>query len=97
MSKPRVTITYCPGCKWLMRAGWMAQELLSTFEDQLAGVTIAPSDQSGVYRITLDDADGTVLWDRSEDGGFPEIKVLKQRLRDMIAPDQDLGHIDRRR
>ncbi len=29
--KPAVTIHYCTQCNWLLRAGWMAQELLSTF------------------------------------------------------------------
>ena len=30
-AKPKVTIAYCTGCNWLLRAGWLAQELLSTF------------------------------------------------------------------
>jgi hypothetical protein len=35
------------------------------------------------------------LWDRREDGGFPETKELKRRVRDVIEPDRDLGHVDR--
>ena len=90
--KPQITITYCIGCNWLLRAGWMAQELLQTFQDQLGGVTLFPDDKGGVFTIDLD---GDVLWDRVRDGGFPDAKELKSRLRDQIAPDQDLGHIDR--
>ncbi len=34
-SPARVTITYCTQCNWLLRAGWMAQELLNTFGTEL--------------------------------------------------------------
>ncbi|PFH60006.1 hypothetical protein XA68_11589 [Ophiocordyceps unilateralis] len=37
----------------------------------------------------------TILWDRSRDGGFPETKELKRRLRDVVDPDRHLGHVDR--
>lgn len=37
----------------------------------------------------------TVLWDRKADGGFPETKELKRRVRDVIEPGRDLGHVDR--
>lgn len=36
-----------------------------------------------------------VLWDRKTDGGFPETKELKRRVRDVIEPGRDLGHVDR--
>lgn len=88
---PIVTITYCRQCNWLLRAAWMAQELLSSFAEDLGGVTLVPG-TGGTFTITVD---GKTLWDRREDGGFPEAKVLKQRLRDQIAPDRDLGHSDR--
>jgi len=88
---PTVTITYCRQCNWLLRAAWMAQELLSTFAEDLGGVTLVPG-TGGIFTITVD---GKTLWDRREDGGFPEAKVLKQRLRDHVAPDRDLGHSDR--
>ena len=39
---PAVTIHYCSQCNWLLRAGWMAQELLNTFGDDLASVTLMP-------------------------------------------------------
>jgi predicted Rdx family selenoprotein len=35
------------------------------------------------------------LWDRRQDGGFPETKELKRRVRDVIEPGRNLGHVDR--
>jgi selenoprotein W-related protein len=76
----------------MLRASWMAQEILSTFQEQLGGVTLVPGEVGGMFEVTVD---GTVLWERKRDGGFPEAKELKSRLRDVIAPSQNLGHIDR--
>ena len=90
--KPVVTITYCIGCNWLLRAAWMSQELLSTFQEQLGEVTLVPGEIGGTFEITLDDA---VIWERKRDGGFPDVKELKTRVRDHINPDQSLGHLDR--
>ncbi|GIG30196.1 SelT/SelW/SelH family protein [Cellulomonas marina] len=93
MSGPVVTITYCTRCRWLLRAQWYQGELLSTFEQVLGGVTLVPSTvDGGVFRI---DVDGTALWNRKRDGGFPEITDLKRRLRDLVAPDMAVGHADR--
>ncbi len=92
MSKPVVVITYCTGCNWMLRAAWLAQELLQSFSTDLGGVTLAPGEIGGVFEVTVD---GVLLWERKRDGGFPEAKELKRRLRDQIAPDRDLGHVDR--
>lgn len=89
--RPRVAITYCTGCRWLLRAAWMAQELLTTFEADLAEVALRPG-SGGTFRVEVD---GVPVWDRVRDGGFPDAKVLKRRLRDRIAPGRDLGHSDR--
>ncbi len=89
--KPRITITYCTGCNWLLRAGWMAQELLSTFGEELGEVALIPG-HGGVYEVRVGE---TLVWERKRDGGFPEAKVLKARIRDIIEPGRDLGHIDR--
>ena len=70
--KPQITIAYCTQCQWLLRAAWMAQELLSTFGTDLGGVTLAPS-TGGHFEITYD---GETLWERKADGGFPEAKIL---------------------
>ena len=90
--KPLITIEYCPKCGWMLRAAYMAQELLSTFTDDLKGVTLQPSETSGTYQIRIKDA---VVFDRKTMGRFPEIKELKQLVRDIVNPDKNLGHSDR--
>jgi selenoprotein W-related protein len=89
--RPRVAITYCVQCNWLLRAAWMAQELLSTFKGDLGEVALVPA-TGGAFRI---ECDGDLLWERVRDGGFPDVKALKQRVRDRLDPERDLGHIDR--
>jgi selenoprotein W-related protein len=69
----------------------MAQELLTTFERELGEVALVPG-TGGVFDVTLDDEQ---LWSRTTEGRFPDIKELKQLVRDRIAPDKDLGHSDR--
>jgi selenoprotein W-related protein len=90
--KPTITIEYCPKCNWMMRAAYMAQELLTTFTDDVYGVTLRPSEISGTYTISIDDA---ILFDRKIKGRFPEIKELKQLVRDKVNPGKSLGHSDR--
>lgn len=91
MLKPRVEIEYCTQCRWLLRAAWLAQELLTTFEDELGGVILIPG-SGGVFDVRAGDV---MLWSRKSEGSFPETKELKQRLRDIIAPEKSLGHSDR--
>lgn len=91
--KPTITIEYCPKCNWMMRAAYMAQELLTTFTDDVYGVTLHPSEVSGRYTIRVDDF---VLFDRKREGRFPEIKELKQLVRDKVNPEKSLGHSDKK-
>lgn len=91
MTKPRVEIEYCTQCRWLLRAAWLAQELLTTFEEELGGVTLIPG-TGGVFEVRQEER---LLWSRKGEGRFPEAKELKQRVRDAIAPGRDLGHSDR--
>ena len=86
----RIEIEYCTQCRWLLRAAWMAQEQLSTFSTDLGEVVLQPG-TGGVFLITYN---GDLIWDRKSDGGFPEAKVLKQRVRDRLDPGRPLGHID---
>ncbi|GKZ70342.1 hypothetical protein AnigIFM63309_002715 [Aspergillus niger] len=116
---PRITIKYCTQCKWLLRAAYFAQELLSTFSTQLGEVALVPA-TGGVFTVTMyhsssasstgtqgeevgtgtgtdEDVDitETILWDRKTNGGFPEVKVLKSLVRNVVDPSRDLGHTDR--
>jgi selenoprotein W-related protein len=91
--RPRVEIEYCTQCRWLLRAAWMAQELLVTFEQDIGEVALAPG-TGGVFNIRID---GVLIWSRKDRGRFPEIKELKQLVRDRVAPGRDLGHTDRPR
>ena len=90
--KSRVEIHYCTQCRWLMRAAWIAQEILTTFEAEIGQLVLVPR-TGGIFKVRTD---GDVLWSRKERGRFPELKELKQLIRDRIAPEKDLGHSDRR-
>lgn len=87
---PRVEIQYCTQCRWLLRAAWMAQELLTTFQQEIGEVALVPG-SGGVFEVWVNEER---IWSRREQEGFPEIKDLKQRVRDRIAPGRDLGHSD---
>mmetsp|Transcript_12610 Transcript_12610/g.35918 ORF Transcript_12610/g.35918 Transcript_12610/m.35918 type:complete len:127 (+) Transcript_12610:100-480(+) len=90
----RIEIEYCVKCKWMLRATWICQELLSTFERDniISEVALKPSfEVSGVFDIRVD---GTLVWSRKTEGRFPEAKEVKQKVRDILAPDRDLGHSD---
>ena len=89
--KPRLEIEYCTQCRWLLRAAWMAQELLTTFEKELGEVALIPG-TGGILEVRLE---GKVIFSREQQRRFPESKELKQLVRDRIAPDKDLGHSGR--
>jgi len=91
LPEPRIEIEYCTQCRWLLRAGWLAQELLTTFTAEIGEVAIIPG-TGGVFEVRVD---GATVWSRKTAGRFPEMKELKQLVRDRIAPDRDLGHSDR--
>ena len=89
----RVEILYCTQCRWLLRAAWMGQELLSTFDQEISALTLKPG-TGGIFEVRANDA---LIWSRKERGRFPEITELKQLVRDRIAPERDLGHSDRKK
>lgn len=92
MQQHRVEITYCTQCRWMLRAAWLAQELLTTFEGDLSSVALKPG-TGGIFEIHLDD---TLIFSRKDVGRFPESKELKQSIRDLIDPARDLGHSDKK-
>lgn len=85
-----VEIKYCTQCRWLLRAAWLAQELLTTFEQDLQSVVLSPS-SGGRFEVLVN---GAVVFSRKEAGRFPEAKEVKQLVRDVIDPSRDLGHSD---
>ena len=85
---PRVEIEYCTQCRWLLRAAWIAQELLTTFQSDIGELALIPG-TGGVFEVRVD---GECVFSRAREARFPESKELKQLLRDRIAPARDLGH-----
>lgn len=90
-SGPRVTITYCTQCRWLLRASWLAQELLTSFTTDIGELALRPG-VGGIFQVHVGDE---LVWDRKVHGGFPELGPLKRSVRDRVAPGRDLGHTDR--
>lgn len=88
----KVDIHYCTGCRWLLRSAWMAQELLTTFEAEIDELSLHPG-TGGIFEVWVNDQR---IWSRKENGGFPEITELKQRVRDRVSPERSLGHSDKK-
>lgn len=101
---PRVAITYCTQCRWMLRAAYFGQELLSTFGTAIGEIALIPA-TGGLFQVHLTyrpqsesnevKAQEVLIWDRKAEGGFPETKILKQRVRNHIEPGKDLGHSDK--
>lgn len=94
MKKINIQIEFCTQCRWLLRASWVCQELLTTFEENIGIVSLKPS-TGGIFRISVVENDiEEQIWDRKEKGRFPELRELKQLIRDKVDPDRSLGHSD---
>ncbi|CEL57778.1 hypothetical protein RSOLAG1IB_02522 [Rhizoctonia solani AG-1 IB] len=98
---PSVVIEFCDRCRWLHRATWTQTELFLTFPPPaLSSIALVPlnsAETGGRFRVwlrTTESDDPQLVWDRKTEGGFPELKVLKQRIRDVIQPGTSLGHSD---
>jgi selenoprotein W-related protein len=91
MKTHHIELEYCTQCRWLLRAAWMAQELLTTFESDIERVSLVPG-TGGIFEVRLN---GEVIFSRKQAERFPESKELKQLIRDRIDPDRSLGHSDR--
>lgn len=90
-NRPRITIEYCTRCRFVLRATWLAQELLFTFAEEVGEVALIPG-SGGVFGVAVN---GETIFSKAEQGRFPEARELKQLIRDCIAPDKDLGHSDK--
>jgi len=91
MSGHQLEIKYCTQCRWLLRSAWMAQELLTTFEQDLERVSLVPG-SGGVFEIRLNNE---LIFSRKQAQRFPEAKEIKQLVRDRIDPERPLGHSDK--
>jgi len=83
-------IEYCTQCRWLLRAAWLAQEILTTFDTDLSRVSLVPG-SGGIFEVRLN---GEIIFSRKVAERFPEAKEIKQLVRDRIAPEKSLGHSD---
>ncbi|KAJ7238509.1 Rdx family-domain-containing protein [Mycena haematopus] len=100
-----VTIEFCDRCRWLHRASWVQTELLLTFPPPIIGcIALLPrhsEETAGRFRVWVtcnggEAAAPLLAWDRKVEGGFPELKQLKQRIRDILQPGKSLGHSDKK-
>jgi selenoprotein W-related protein len=91
MKSHHIELEYCTQCRWLLRAAWMAQELLTTFESDIERVSLVPG-TGGIFEVRLN---GQVIFSRKQMERFPESKEIKQLIRDRIDPERSLGHSDR--
>ena len=92
MKTPRIEFIYCTQCNWMLRTTWMAQELFSTFQDEIGEIAIIPG-YGGIFEIRVNDE---LIFSRKEMNRFPDIKELKQLIRDKIAPEKNLGHSEKK-
>jgi selenoprotein W-related protein len=89
-NRARIEIHYCTKCRFILRANWLAQELLMTFNDKIGELALIPT-SDGEFSIFCD---GIEMFSRKTEGRFPESKELKQLIRDKIDPNYSLGHSD---
>lgn len=90
LNQNHLEIEYCTQCRWLLRAAWLAQEILTSFDTDIGRVSLVPG-SGGVFEVQLN---GEIIFSRKEAGRFPEAKEIKQLVRDRIAPEKSLGHSD---
>src|SRR5258708_26975605 len=83
--KPTITIEYCPQCGWLLRAAYMAQELLTTLAVHLHPVSLQPATLARTYIISID---GELLFDRRRVPRFHQVKELRQRIPHKVSPQK---------
>jgi selenoprotein W-related protein len=72
----------------MLRAAWMAQELLAAFEDELREVALVPG-SGGIFEVRLD---GGVVASNRQSKVMPEVSEVKRLVRDRVAPERRIGH-----
>ena len=74
-SRGHVDILYCTGCRWMLRSAYYAQELLTSFQDDLTSVTLIPSPPQSPGGMFFVSVDGQAIWNRKARGRFPETSL----------------------
>lgn len=77
VGKPTLAIEYCTVCKFGGRAAWLAQEVLSAYEADLAAVTLVPG-RGGMFEVRIDDE---LVFSRRDYDRFPEPREIKDAVR----------------
>ncbi|SCV02289.1 LAMI_0G17590g1_1 [Lachancea mirantina] len=91
MPYPKISIRFCIKCKWNLRSAWYLQELLQTFGEQIGEISLIPGEtgEFGVEALKTEDGPLLKLWDRKVDGGFPDSKYLKKKVKEGLFDDPD--------
>ena len=71
-----ITIKYCTQCQWMLRATWIAQEILSTFEEDISTISLEPG-KGGVFEIQVNEI---LIWSLKKERKFPQPKDFKNVL-----------------
>lgn len=71
-----IEIAYCTACHFLPRAAWIAQELLHTYAEYTAALTLVPA-HGGILEIRVN---GDLLFSTKAEDPFPEIRELKDGI-----------------
>ncbi|VEU23564.1 DEKNAAC104729 [Brettanomyces naardenensis] len=61
-------------------------------------VILKPSLIAGTFTIAVKvkkNDNWIVVWDRKMDGGFPDSKIVKQKIRDLVRPGLKMNHLDK--
>ncbi|ODV85276.1 hypothetical protein CANARDRAFT_28542 [[Candida] arabinofermentans NRRL YB-2248] len=61
-------------------------------------VLLNPSLKPGTFKIALyqsNTSEPIIIWDRTIDGGFPDSKIIKQKIRDVLLPGFHMSHLDK--
>lgn len=86
--RPAIVITYCVKCHFLPRAAWVAQELLHTFAEYVASVTLTPG-SGGQFDVAID---GETVWSTKTQGRFPETRELRELVRQRLDSPPPARH-----
>ena len=90
MKKHIIKINFCTKCGWLTRASWLSQEFINTFESDISSINLVP-DRNGKFEIRCSNV---MIFSRKKEAKFIDLKLMKQRIRDVVNPSMTLGHSD---